>query len=198
MTSQASNQAPQDPALSEPAKPGHNLACPRCRYAIGAPETDCCPECGTTLRLGFVGHWMIDSRRLMKRATLFLFVLSLLHFGTAAYMLLGSILDWFFHGAWATDAGWLTLAVMAVEEIWEPERWPHWAAAGVTMLLTCYAVWVTKKNLLPRSENTDAETDHAAMAWRRVKRLAILTIAVAAVHLVMNWVFYRYIWYWYF
>ena len=140
---------------------------------------------------------MIDSKRLMKRATLVLFVLSLLHFGAAAYMLFGDIANWYFHRWWTSDIGWLTQVVMAFEEVWEPNRWPHWAAAGVTMLLACYAVWVTKKNLLPRSENTDAETDHAAMAWKRAFRLALLTVIVAGAHLAMNWVYYRYFWRWY-
>lgn len=186
------------PELHAPTEqPPAALVCPRCRFAIGSADDLRCPECGAAVRLGYIGHWVVDTKRLMKRATLFLFVLSFVHFGAAAYMLWGDIAGWYFHRWWTSDVGWLTQLVMAFEETWEAERWPHWAGAGATMLLACYAVWVTKKNLLPRSENTDPETDHAFLAWRRVKRLAILTIMVAGVHLAMNWVYYRYIWWWY-
>ncbi len=46
------------------------LRCPGCRYLIGSPGSAACPECGLSLRTGYVGAWVTDSRVIFVRAAL--------------------------------------------------------------------------------------------------------------------------------
>ncbi|MCC5786093.1 MAG: hypothetical protein JJU33_05270 [Phycisphaerales bacterium] len=171
-----------------------SFVCPRCRFAVGTPDAPNCPECGVALRLGYVGHWVVDSKRWMRRITILLLAIALLLFGTTVLVVVYEIAHRRPFRAQATDVGWLTQLVIAAEAVWHRAPWPQLVTYLATAPLACYALWVAKRNLLPHGENTDPEKNHATAAWKRISRLLKLTVALLILRLAMQWEYIRNYW----
>ncbi|MCC5786091.1 MAG: zinc ribbon domain-containing protein [Phycisphaerales bacterium] len=188
MTSQTTDQAQPDPPSSEPAKPRHDLACPSCRYPIGTPDAANCPECGAALRLEFVNGWTVNSRRWLKRLTLCVLGISVVHLAASLFWPMDELTFWY---EWTnTDAqSWYSNIILFVVECWEDldSYWPMFLGMLLSSALLAIVAVGSFRNLRLIRTSRDPEPGLIHKAWRRVFAMLLLITALTTVQLIALW-----------
>jgi hypothetical protein len=184
----AGEPKPQRPDEQPPAA----LACPRCRFAVGSADAPHCPECGVALRSGFVGCWVIDSGRWIRRMTLGLLVLSALYFSGALFLHLSELFYWY---RISPDLQLIGLPVTILISFvpmdgWMP--WWTWLSIGSCLTLLSAAAWVTKRNFSALPNDHPALPQEGDGAARRLFYLMLCVLLVSLVVIAAPfWYFMR-------
>ncbi len=183
-TIQASDQAQPDPPPSGPDKPAHDLPCPSCRYPIGTPDAANCPECGCALRLEYANGWTVNSRRWLKRLTLCVLVIALLHLAASLVWPLVELSYWYnWGGRGAHD--WFTNILVFIEVCSDDldSYWPMFLGLLLSSALLAIIAVGSFRNLRLIRVNRDPEPQATHRAWRRVFVMLLLVAATTAVQL---------------
>lgn len=169
-----------------------SFVCPRCRFAVGTPDAPNCPECGFGLRSGFVGCWVIDSRRWIRRMSLGLLVLSALYFSGALFWHLYELLYWYRISPDLQIIGLPVTILISFVPMYGWLPWWTWLSIGSCLTLLIAAGWVTKKNFSSLPNDHPALPEEGERAARRLFYLMLFVLLVSLVIIAAPfWYFVR-------
>ncbi|TVS04926.1 MAG: hypothetical protein EA423_07185 [Phycisphaerales bacterium] len=141
----------------------------------------------------YANGWTIDSWRWLRRLTLCVLAISVLHLAAS---LVWPIVELSFWYQWAGRGayGWFTNIAVFVEVCLDDidEYWPMFLGLLLSSALLAIVAFGSFRNLRLLRSKGDPEPDETHRAWRRVFVMLVLVAATTAVQLVALWVqFFR-------
>ncbi|MCC5786090.1 MAG: hypothetical protein JJU33_05255 [Phycisphaerales bacterium] len=186
--------APAPNPAEDTSPSAHDHICPGCSYQIATPDAANCPECGCALRLKYANGWTINSGRWLRRLTLCLLTIAVLHFAAS---LVWPIVELTFWSSWRNTGahGWFTNIVVYIVDCWDnlDAYWPMFLGLLLSSALLAIVAVGSFRNLRLIRTNRDPDPGVTHRAWRTVFVMLLLVASLAAAQSVALWVqFFRF------